>query len=130
MTKARTTIPRQIQVRSIRDAALRVVHEDGELEETNGPPLLVASAGRFTIGHMTPFQYRQLPDPPEEVKIRARLDGRSEEPNEGYGYGLDIWVRGEGKVLNVLWSEGQPMKIVSFRRGDWEAEFLERAAAE
>ena len=40
-------------------------------------------------------------------------------------YGLDLWSRGRGKVLNLIWyTIGGDPEILSFRRGDWEDIFL------
>jgi hypothetical protein len=40
-------------------------------------------------------------------------------------YCLNIWEKGVGKVLNLIWnSVGAPPTIVTFRRGAWEQVFV------
>ncbi len=41
-------------------------------------------------------------------------------------YGLELWDKATGKVLNVAWAsvKNRELRIASFRRGDWEAVFL------
>lgn len=54
-------------------------------------------------------------------------------PHDPYGiatgtFGLELWPRGRGKVLNLSWrSTAAKPHIVSFRRGDWESVFLARS---
>ncbi len=41
-------------------------------------------------------------------------------------YGLELWDKATGKVLNVAWAsvKNRELRIASFRRGDWETAFL------
>jgi hypothetical protein len=40
-------------------------------------------------------------------------------------YGLEVWEKGTGKVLNLAWdSVGATPRITTFRPGDWEGVFL------
>jgi len=40
-------------------------------------------------------------------------------------YGLDIWARRLGKVLNIDWqTAGGAPHITTFRRGDWERRLM------
>jgi hypothetical protein len=57
---------------------------------------------------------------PPEIRVRFNL-----EPNDGGLYGLDLWDKPVGKVLNLVWNTaGAAPRIVTYRRGDWEELFL------
>ena len=78
-----------------------------------------ASIGRFEILLTTPFQ--QFAEPSLEVKQWMNQQGQSHKLKADYG--IDVWVQHK-KVLNIHWQEGEPVEIVSFRRGNWESELL------
>jgi hypothetical protein len=57
---------------------------------------------------------------PVEFRKRFKL-----EPLSHGLYGLEVWEKGVGKVLNLAWdSVGATPRITAFRRGDWEQVFL------
>ena len=43
-------------------------------------------------------------------------------PEYALNYGLDVWVKGEGKVLSVWW---EPFDLVCFKHGDWIDKLLQ-----
>lgn len=73
------------------------------------------------MAYRTPFQ--RLPQPEQQLKYWAAIDGPK---IELLPYGLDIWVTGK-KVLDIAWSEGGAVELISYGPGDWEAD-LERLA--
>jgi len=49
---------------------------------------------------------------------------------ENLEYGLDVWIKGKGKVLNIEWSEAaewsetaRKINLIRFNRGRWEQIF-------
>ena len=83
---------------ALRDAALKILRERGEVE--------VGSYSRTT----------------------ARVDNyefASWSPRHGQ-HGVDIWA--PNKVLNLMWEDDGSVEIVSFRRGTWEETILNLAS--
>jgi hypothetical protein len=108
----------------IRDRALAILRQHGSYQ----------SAGEaLSIMHRTPFQKWQAGDTAvralaakhelalEEAKYAAVLHGIM--LPEVLPYGLDIW-RGK-KVFSLEWADDGRSHIINFKRGPWEAEFLE-----
>lgn len=105
---------------AIRDAALEKLRKVGRrvARKPITGTTLEWSDGSLLILHRTPFQ--RLPPVPDQLKHEiARFEG-----GMNLGYGLDIWDQGNRKVLNVEWNDDGALKLVSFRRGPWEAKLL------
>jgi hypothetical protein len=109
---------RAIRMRDLARSVLRA--RGGDWLRTNVGPILSLDAGSLRLVYRTPFQ--KLPLPSQELKYWAAADGAK---IENLPYGLDIWVTGQGKVLNIEWSDAGAIELISFRPGDWEME-LER----
>jgi hypothetical protein len=93
-------------VRAIRERALNLVETDGHWEKRSGPDLKVWNDGRFEVGFYI--------NPPSPTPCGL--------------YRLDLWAKDTGKVLSLAWdSVGADPEIISFKRGDWEALFLDAA---
>ena len=59
---------------------------------------------------------------PVPIEFRKRFGLR---PLHHGLYGLDVWEKGIGKVLNLAWDSVEAIpRITTFRRGDWEEVFL------
>ena len=104
---------------------MHLVKAHGEWEQVSSVRVKGASIEHFKISLTTPFQ--QLPEASEEVKAFVEQLGQSDKLSPYYG--VDIWIRSK-KVLNIHWQEGQPVEVLSFRRGDWESELLDLASRE
>lgn len=110
--------PRVKAAIEVRNAALWILKRFGEFQEIQGSyPHLRWSEGNLIISHRTPFQ-RMIR---AGGSYEAALAGQSP---LNLRYGLDIWDRAVGKVLNVEWDDDGKVELVSFRRGDWEAQIL------
>jgi hypothetical protein len=119
MTKRR--VSRLDTAISIRDAALKKVKKKSQFEDTNVGPLLVWRGGELEISHHTPFL--NFPDPDEEFFRQYYAAGVG--PKSNLPYGIDIWDT-KGKVLNIEWDHDNNVKLVSFKRGNWEQKVLHR----
>lgn len=97
---------RLARCRSIRDAALIVVHQEGWINTSGGSAPVrakVASVGTLSMAHNNPF----LPFP------GSRLP-----------YSLDIWSEGR-KVFSVCWNHADTeLEVVAFKSGPWTDSLL------
>lgn len=99
----------------MRDAALYLVRAKGKL----GPfwqdadwPVLQHIDGGWMIAYRGP-----------------ELGGKT--PTAEWRFNLNIWqcdAPWRGKVLNIAWQEDGTVRLISFRRGDWEAQLLAMGA--
>jgi hypothetical protein len=109
----------------IRTASLHLLRTQGILSEVHGLPGRCAAAtlGDLEMLHRTPFQ--QLPDSPASLMYaEALLRQRGGADSSNLVYGLDIW-KANRKVFNFEWSvDDRQLKIVGFKRGDWEEALL------
>jgi hypothetical protein len=111
----------------LRDAALEMLRREGNWQTTAGEHclrLLHYEGTGFLMLHRTPFQ--QVP-----VSTKLVKEGFSERFQRELDkqYGLDIWVCGKGKVVNLIWNRNEPLEIVSFKRGSWENDLLTLCSA-
>ena len=102
---ARRNTEKQMQSRRIRATGKRIVAAEGEVKAMKrGPDLTMARAEGFDVSLCSPVDGMML---------------------------LDIWAdASEGKkVFAMRWNpdDESEYEIVSFRRGGWEAEFLDLA---
>jgi len=117
MTQQSPKLKKAIEVKR---HALSLVNEYGKFEDMpNASPHLNWRGDKLDILLRTPFQ--KTPEPPPLYHAHV---GRL--PNN-LPYGLDIWVSGGSKVFNIEWSDDGSVKLVSFKRGDWENELFEIA---
>lgn len=109
----------------IREASLKLLRIKGTMREMSGMPGRYATAalGDLDMLHRTPFQ--RLPPTRESLKYtRALLRQRGYADSSNSDYGLDIW-KANRKVFNFEWSvDDRQLKIVAFKRGDWEETLL------
>lgn len=98
----------------LRDSALSKLRSEGSFVDTNIGPYLTWTGQDLMMGLRTPFQ--KLPPVTEEIKYFAAKTGKGP---ANLSYGLDIWVK-KRKVLNIEWNDTGEIRLVSFRRGDWE----------
>jgi hypothetical protein len=106
---------KQARVEAIQQNLLKFLRKHGRWAELNhGPEVLRYEDSAFLIMF-------QVKDPvPIEFRKRFGLG-----PLHHGLYGLDVWEKGVGKVLNLSWdSVGATPRITTFRRGDWEEVFL------
>jgi hypothetical protein len=80
------------RAKRIQQLALRFMHRNGRWARlTNGPEVLKYEDDRLLIIFMIRDQI------PPEFRVRFDL-----EPNDGGLYGLDLWDKPVGKVLNLV----------------------------
>jgi hypothetical protein len=106
---------KQARVEAIQRSLLKFLQKHGRWQQLNhGPEVMKYEDSAFLLMF-------HLKDPvPIEFRKRFRLS-----PLHHGLYGLDVWEKGVGKVLNLAWdSVGATPKITTFRRGDWEEVFL------
>ena len=115
-------VKRSIRIQQLRQAALEVLLLRARSDAFGEAEAFHVEIGPFTILYRTPFQ--KLPVLSLKMRELEVMTGRKLKPAD---YGLDIWYG--RKVMNIEWDEDQPVRVVSFRRGDWEEEFLSCAAA-
>jgi hypothetical protein len=110
----------------IRDHALRIVSGSGEAETIGGKRYAVLDVSPWRIAFGSPFgAIATRLHPPKGVGayqgaiLLQKSGGRT-----NLDYSLSIW-RGP-KVLLVEWDAAEPkeLHVSSFKRGDWETEFL------
>jgi hypothetical protein len=106
--------PRRIErAMEIRAFALKFLGERGRWQPLfNGPEVLRFEDSRFVM-----MFYVKRPGP---LELRERSGPL------GWGlYGLELWDKQLGKVLNLDWQTvGAVPRIVTFKRGDWEQRLL------
>lgn len=117
VTRVRPRTKRGVRIPELREAALRILQVLGKW--SSELPVFKATVGNFNVLFTPHHILHQRTKVREEIKYLELLTG------VGCGnlqYGIDIW-RGP-KVLNIEWDEGGSILVRSFRRGDWEEEFL------
>ena len=82
---------------------------------------LHAKIGTFSISHHTPFS-GTFPGP----TIASHHDAVFWQScaKKRLGYGLDVWHVERGKVMNLVWGHAGQSELVSFAKGDWDADLL------
>lgn len=111
--------PKKMDALLLRDKAFQKLQADGRFEAVKGGPAMPHWRGcGFTLSMRTPFQV--LPPMSEELKHFAATQGR----RAHWPYELDIWFEGQGKVFSFLWDGTGEFYMGTFKRGEWEAEFL------
>ena len=104
----------------IRDLAHRVLGAKGQWRPVGKSNWLTLQESGLTIALRTPFQ--KLPQPYENTKFRvAALGYKLNLP-----YGLDIWA--PQKVMNLEWDDDGSVEVITFKRGEWEAQLATLAA--
>ena len=99
----------------IRAFALKLLGEQGRWTRWfHGPEVLRFENTRFSI-----IFYVKQPVP-LDLRERFRIGPL------GWGlYGLELWDKQIGKVLNINWQTvGAAPRIVTFKRGDWEQAWI------
>jgi hypothetical protein len=96
----------------LRDKALKVVRSKGQLS-----PLLTGKTVVFkTLTYHSGYLQIHYRAPFEPIHDRAIMP-----------YGLDVyWPK---KVLNIEWDDAGEVRVVGFRRGEWEGKLAALAAA-
>jgi hypothetical protein len=102
------------RARRIQKIALRFMGRNGRWQRlTNGPEVLKYEDQSLLIIFCVRDQV------PPEIRRRFNLA-----PFDHGLYGLELWDKGVGKVLHLIWdSVGAAPRIVTFRHGDWEQLF-------
>jgi hypothetical protein len=110
--KARAKIARATK---IRDVILRFMRKHARWERlANGPEVLMYQDEVFLI--TLSIQ--------DEVPPKLRKQFSLPLLSQGL-YCLELWEKGAGKVLNLIWnSVGETPEIVAFHRGEWEQVFI------
>ncbi len=99
----------------VRAFVLKLLAEQGRWTTLfHGPQVLRFENSRFLI------MFYIKPPVPLELRERFRIGPL------GCGlYGLELWDKQIGKVLNIDWqTAGAVARIVTFKRGDWEERLL------
>lgn len=108
----------------LRDAAFDMLSHEGRFEEIgDGLRLVILRTGSLKIGMRTPFRKVPGPKAPEGYAEAVRHSKYEEQPP----YGIDVWS-GQ-KVFSVTWAGGNPLTVISFKRGAWEDELVTAARA-
>jgi hypothetical protein len=100
---------------AIQKTLLKFLRKHGRwTERSHGPDVLKYEDSTFLVMFYVkdpvPIEFRK------KFKLRPLHHGL---------YGLDVWQKAVGKVLNLGWdSVGATPRITTFRRGDWEEVFL------
>jgi hypothetical protein len=104
----------------IRDLARRVLGAKGQWQSVGKSNFLTVQETGLRILLRTPFQ--KFPQPDERMKfLVAARDYKLNMP-----YGLDIWA--PLKVLNLEWDDDGSVEVITFKRGEWEAQLATLAA--
>jgi hypothetical protein len=120
----------------LRDHALTIVRRHGSYQQAGDAKFLMWNGDSFGMMHRTPFQKWDAPDVAAK-SLAANLGtglGHAKYLAAQYGvklpevlpYCIDIW-RGK-KVFSLEWADDGRSRIINFKRGAWEAEFLALAA--
>jgi len=93
------------------------MRERGEIIRFDGNCSLTLRLGDWTFVHRTPFS--NLAETPEAKRHRliAAALGMAKPV---LPYALDIWLG--GKVMNLEWDHAGSAQLISFRKGEWDAE--------
>lgn len=117
----------------LRDHALAILRQHGSMQPVGDAKFLMWCGDRFRLWLRTPFQdWETGPDVAakslaakhglglDEAKYAATLHGLK--LPEILPYCLDISLG--RKVMSLEWADDGRAHVISFKRGDWEAEFL------
>lgn len=114
--------PRQEILPRLRAAAVHIVESHGAWEKTNVGPARIGKVGPFAVMLRTPFQRFS-----EKVNAIDLAEARSlgiDWP-KSLPFGLDLYRDRVGKVLHIEWDhDDRKLRVVTFRRGEWESELL------
>jgi hypothetical protein len=116
----------------LRDHALSILRQHGSYQPVRDQKFLMWNGESFRMLLRTPFQKWATPDAAAKT-LAASLDAPIDHAKylaaqydvklpEALPYGLDIW-RGK-KVFSLEWADDGRSRIIGFKRGDWEVEFL------
>jgi hypothetical protein len=112
----------------VRQGIIDKLSSDGRFTKTNIGNVLSWSNDELEVIYRTPFtpvvkQTRQ----PVHVPLgyyKALIKQHGGHVGENLEYGLNVWVKGKGKVLNIEWSEAdRKIYLIRFNHGGWEQIF-------
>ena len=89
--------------------------------KTHSSRELAATIGDFKMLYRTPFS-GTMPGP--TIKTHHDAVFWQSRPSKSLGYGLDVWHVERGKVMNLEWDHGGYSELVSFTKGDWDADLM------
>jgi hypothetical protein len=117
--------PRQDRAARLKELAVTLLDQEGNwLTFMEGRhSVLNWNDDRFSISVSSPFR----PDARRE-DIEAAGRALSQPPE----ITMDIWSAPQGKVLSLSWGHGttgDDFKIITFQRGDWEQDLIQRAVS-
>ena len=107
--------PKWEQAVLLRDISIVLVQKYGIFEKSNIGNMLTWSSDKFIISYRTPFN--KIPPVPDEVSYQAAILGESA---LNLPYGINVWTKPKGKVLNLEWNDEGKIFFISFKRGEWE----------
>jgi hypothetical protein len=110
---------RRERVLALIEQALRLIDLEGRSEEIGPNRVKMFTNDDFTIIHRTP----EHPIPVSDELVAAGFTPE-EQRRMRRDYGIEMWASGQSKVLNVIWNQGEAPRIIAFKRGRWEYEFL------
>ena len=106
---------------ALKYAALTVAQKRGE--PLIRYRLLYFASVEFDIGLRTPFEFEPIIISEYDKYIKYKLIQKTILP-----YGISIWHTAPNgntaKVFNIEWDEQGSIKIIYFKRGDWEESML------
>ena len=106
------------RARLIRDAILARPQEDWRWNIVSGERYLQLDCDRWHASLRTAFSGPLPPPPPAPTYLHALAFQRKARPLPNV---LDLWVRGQRKVLSVEWDDDD-LRLISMRPGPWEME--------
>lgn len=114
-----------VRIHALYQLALPLLHADGEWEEIEGYPGRVRSYERddLMMLHRTPFQ----PVPVSKEAQKAGVTAMTQR-EAARAYGLDVWWQ-RRKVMSLIWNDGGPLGLITYKEGPWETALQQLAAA-
>jgi hypothetical protein len=109
----------------VRDAVLSWLRDNGRDEVISGFRVRVGDASPFSFLHTTPFSGIPRDGPTPRNFGEAALLQRHGPIN--LPYGLDVMLSGR-KVMNLEWGHDGSPDLVSFAKGNWDAQLLDAVA--
>lgn len=108
------------RARLIRDAILAIPQAQWEWDTSSGERYLSLDRDTWHASLRTAFSGPPppMPDTPTYLHALVLQQTPPRLPNV-----LDLWVRGQRKVLSVEW-DGDDIRLISMRPGLWELELL------
>ena len=104
----------------IRDHILAHPRSEWRWTTVSGEKYLEFDGGASMASLRSPFNALPPPPPDPPTYLHALALQRSRQPLLN---GLDVWIKGRGKVLSIEWSDDE-MRIISMKPGPWEAELF------